>query len=75
MVKNAKNVFNFLDGIIAVDEIIETLLEQWQLLAFFLIQELSYYNTLGHFNLIYYLVYIEDLNIELMIVSEKRFRW
>ena len=45
MVKNAKNVFNFLDGIIAVDEIIETLLEQWQLLAFFLIQELSDYKT------------------------------
>ena len=45
MVKNAKNVFNFLDGIIAVDEIIVTLLEHWQFLAFFLIQELSYYNT------------------------------
>ena len=45
MVKNAKNVFNFLDGIIAVDEIIGTLLEHWQFLAFFLIQELSDYKT------------------------------
>ena len=34
-VKNAKNALNFLDGTIAEDEIIETLLEQWQLLAFF----------------------------------------
>ena len=75
MVKNAKNLFNFLDGIIAVDEIIETLLEQWQLLAFFLIQELSDYKTSWHFNLIYDMVYIENLNIELMIVSEKRFPW
>ena len=33
-VKNAKNALNFLDGTIAEDEKIETLLEQRQLLAF-----------------------------------------
>ena len=71
--KNAKNILNFYDGTIAVYEIIETFRATTTSCVLPGIQELSDYKTLWYFSLIYYPVYSENLNIEIMIVSEKRF--